>query len=111
LVQAGLFKLGFSRIISVPIGSQIITIAFSVHTSCTRKPECTRATFTQSHSDPTKANFLLEAFVPPFTSQRAHSDETPRTIHIQPEQKSALAMKSKSIKRPEGEIMRAATLA
>jgi hypothetical protein len=32
---------GFSRMISTPIGSQIVTSAFSVHTWCTRTPECT----------------------------------------------------------------------
>src|SRR6266851_3063470 len=46
--QASLVKPA-SRIISAPIGSQIITFAFSVHTWRTRKTECTRmSTFSRA---------------------------------------------------------------
>jgi hypothetical protein len=46
------------------IGSRITAFASSMHTWCTRKPQCTRmAMSTQSHSDP-GGKFLLETFLP-----------------------------------------------
>jgi len=67
-----------------------------------RKPECTRTTiFTQLHSDPANPDFRWKHSFSLFTSQRERRDETPRTIHIQPKQKSALAMKSELIKRAD----------
>src|SRR5207245_9081577 len=44
LAQASHSYVGLSRITSAPIGSQIVTSEFSLHTWCTRKLECTLTT-------------------------------------------------------------------
>jgi len=60
------------------------------------------AAFIQMYSDPSNPDFRCNHSFPRFTSQRERHDETPRTIYIQTETKSALAMKSALIKRTGG---------
>jgi hypothetical protein len=93
-----------------PVGSQTAKSAFSVHTWCTRKPECTRtAAFTQLPRN-IGALSLAPLFSPIHIASERHKEKRQERRTFNRNQESALAMKSALVQRFEGYIACAATL-